>query len=56
MDIISELEKKLILFFKTQFYGNFIKGIYTCIPDDANYPLIKINFLKKSIFMNQSKA
>ncbi len=47
MNIISELEKKLILFFKSNFFEGLIKGIYTCIPDDANFPLIKIEFFKK---------
>ncbi|MSO13211.1 hypothetical protein [Rickettsiales endosymbiont of Trichoplax sp. H2] len=55
MDIISDLEKKLILFFKSNFFEGLIKGIYTCIPDDANYPFIKIEFFKKSSYMNQLK-
>ena len=46
----SELEKKLILFFKSNYFIGLIKGIHTCVPDNANYPHIKINFLKKEHF------
>ena len=50
MNIICELEKKLILFFKTSYFSDLIKGIYTCVPTDVSYPHIKINFLKKEHF------
>ena len=48
MNITCELEKKLILLFKTNnLFKNLINNVYTYVPENPTYPFIKITCIKK---------
>ena len=49
MNIIGELEKKLILLFKTnEVFKDLIDNVYTYIPENPTYPFIKITCIRKN--------
>ena len=53
MDVISELEKELIKFYKTSVaLGGVIKEVYTYIPQNPFYPFAKINSINKKYDFN----
>ena len=48
MNVTCELEKKLILLFKTNdLFKNLINNVYTYVPENPTYPFIKITCIKK---------
>ena len=48
MNITCELEKKLILLFKTNnLFKNLINNVYTYVPENPTYPFVKITCIRK---------
>jgi hypothetical protein len=48
MNITCELQKKLILLFKTNdLFKNLINNVYTYVPENPTYPFIKITCIRK---------
>jgi hypothetical protein len=49
MNIIAELEKQLILLFRTnEIFKNLIDNIYTYVPENPTYPFIKITCIRQN--------
>ena len=49
MNIIAELEKQLILLFRTnEVFKNQIDNVYTYVPENPTYPFIKITCIRKN--------
>ncbi|MFK7761220.1 MAG: hypothetical protein AB8B46_03790 [Candidatus Midichloriaceae bacterium] len=49
MNIIGELEKQLILLFRTnEIFKNIIDNVYTYVPENPTYPFIKITCIRKN--------
>ena len=49
MNIIGELEKQLILLFRTnKIFKNLIDNVYTYVPENPTYPFIKITCIRKN--------
>ena len=48
MNVTCELEKKLILLFKTNdLFKSLIHNVYTYVPENPTYPFVKITCIRK---------